>query len=169
MISGYGLLFLVLVSASLFDLWQYRVPNVLCGAALMMSLIRRFEVQGFSGIFPWLIGIIVPFILCYGFFRTRMMGAGDSKLLSVVGSFVGVSLLLKILFAALCIGAVMSLIKMVVCHNVISRFQRLFQYASRCMQNRRPEAYYDLEQEGDGGVIPLSIAISLATLWCLYY
>ena len=135
----------------------------------MMSLIRRFEVQGLSGIFPWLIGIIIPFILCYVFFRARMMGAGDSKLLSVVGSFVGVSLLLQILFVALCIGAVMAVIKMAVCHNVVRRFQRLFQYVSRCMQNRRLEAYYDWEQEGNEGVIPLSVAISVATLWCLYY
>lgn len=30
----YELIFLVLVPASLFDLWQYRVPNALCFAAL---------------------------------------------------------------------------------------------------------------------------------------
>ena len=29
----YELIFLVLVPASLFDLWQYRVPNALCFAA----------------------------------------------------------------------------------------------------------------------------------------
>lgn len=169
MFSGYELLFLILVSASLFDLWQYRVPNALCGAALMMSLIRRFEEQGPSGIFPWLIGIIVPFILCFLFFQIRMMGAGDSKLLSAVGSFVGVSLLLQILFVAICVGAVMSVIKMAVCHNAVRRFQKFFQYVSRCMQNRRLETYYDWEQEGNEGVIPFSVAISLATLWCLNY
>ena len=134
----------------------------------MMSLIRRLEGQGLSGILPWLIGIIVPFILCYIFFRTRMLGAGDSKLLSVVGSFVDVSLLLQILLAALCIGAVMSVIKMAVCHNMIERFQKLFQYVSRCMQNHRLYAYYDWEHEGNEGVIPFSVAISLATLWYLY-
>lgn len=35
----YELIFLVLVPASLFDLWQYRVPNALCFAALVISLI----------------------------------------------------------------------------------------------------------------------------------
>ena len=34
----YELIFLVLVPASLFDLWQYRVPNALCFAALVISL-----------------------------------------------------------------------------------------------------------------------------------
>lgn len=36
----YELIFLVLVPASLFDLWQYRVPNALCFAALVISLYR---------------------------------------------------------------------------------------------------------------------------------
>lgn len=34
----YELIFLVLVPASLFDLWQYRVPNALCFAALVIAL-----------------------------------------------------------------------------------------------------------------------------------
>ena len=37
----YELIFLVLVPASLFDLWQYRVPNALCFAALVISLIGK--------------------------------------------------------------------------------------------------------------------------------
>ena len=43
----YELIFLVLVPASLFDLWQYRVPNALCFAALVISLIGHIGRRDF--------------------------------------------------------------------------------------------------------------------------
>ena len=60
MSQGYELIFLVLVPATLFDLWQYRVPNALHGAALIISLIRRLEMQGVQGLAPWFLGILIP-------------------------------------------------------------------------------------------------------------
>ena len=46
----YELIFLVLVPASLFDLWQYRVPNALCFAALVISLIGHLDRISAAGI-----------------------------------------------------------------------------------------------------------------------
>ena len=57
----YELIFLVLVPASLFDLWQYRVPNALCFAALVISLIGHLDRISAGGISFWLAGIIIPF------------------------------------------------------------------------------------------------------------
>lgn len=167
-ISGYELIFFILVSASLFDLSQYRVPNALCGAALLLSLFRRFEVQGLVGTLPWFAGIFIPFILCYVLYHCHMLGAGDSKLFSVIGSFVGISLLVQIMIGSLCIGAAMSIMKLITCHNATRRFQRVFQYLADSMQNHRCKPYYDIKQEGEDGIIPFTIPISLATLWCIY-
>ena len=50
----YELIFLVLVPASLFDLWQYRVPNALCFAALVISLIGHLDRISAGGISFWL-------------------------------------------------------------------------------------------------------------------
>ena len=50
----YELIFLVLVPASLFDLWQYRVPNALCFAALVISLIGHLDRISAAGISFWL-------------------------------------------------------------------------------------------------------------------
>lgn len=168
MVSGYGIIFLILVSASLYDLWQYRVPNALCIAALTISLFRHFEVQGLSGTLPWLAGIVIPFILCYVLFFCHMLGAGDSKFFSVIGSFVGVSMIWKIMLVSLCFGAVMAVAKMVYCRNGVRRFQKLLYYTGHCVRTRQLLPYYDKETEGDDGVIPFSIAISVATIWCVY-
>ena len=52
----YELIFLVLIPASLFDLWQYRVPNALCFAALVISLIGHLDRISAAGISFWLAG-----------------------------------------------------------------------------------------------------------------
>lgn len=44
-----------------FDLWQYRVPNALCFAALVVSLIGHLDRISAAGISFWLAGIIIPF------------------------------------------------------------------------------------------------------------
>lgn len=168
MFPGYELIFLVLVPASLFDLWRYQVPNVLHGSALIISLIRRLETQGIAGLFPWFLGIILPFILCYFFYRCRMLGAADSKLFSVVGSFVGGRAVLQVMIVSLLAGAVMAIAKILLCQNGVSRFRHFFQYVSQSLGNRRLEPYYNKEKDGDEGIIPFSIAISVAVLWCVY-
>lgn len=64
-IPGSEWILLVLLPASLFDIWRYRVPNALVIAALVISLVRHVEMQGLIGVGLWFIGIIVPFFLTY--------------------------------------------------------------------------------------------------------
>lgn len=168
MSQGYELIFLVLVPASLFDLWQYRVPNALHGAALIVSLIGRLETQGIAGIHFWFLGIIIPFFICYMFYRCHMLGASDSKLLSVTGSFVGSTAVLWILLYSLFAGAVMAAGKMILYRNGIDRFRYFFQYISQSRENRKQNPYYDKKRDGSEGVIPYSVAISVAVLWYFY-
>lgn len=167
-ILGSELFLLVLLPASLFDILRYKVPNALIVSALLISLIRRLEVQGLTGIYPWLTGIIIPFILCYIFYRCRMLGASDSKMFSVVGSFVGIRLLLDIMVVSLLIGAVMAVSKMILRKNFIRRFRRLSNYVICCMQEKKMKPYYDRDCEGEDGIIPFTVAISLAVLICAY-
>lgn len=162
------ILFLVLVIASLCDISRYRVPNALIVPTLIFSLFRHIHMQGIYGIAPWLVGMIIPFILCYTLYRCRMIGASDSKMYSVIGSFVELRLLCPIMIVSLFLGAVMAICKMLIRNNLKSRFRRLLNYVSCCMQEGNMMKYYDREQEGDDGIIPFVVAISLATLFCVY-
>lgn len=168
LIPDWEILFLVLVIASLCDISWYRVPNALIVPALIFSLFRRISLQGVFGIVPWLLGMIVPIILCYALYRYRMLGASDGKLYSVVGSFVGLRLLCSIMVVSLFLGAAMAIGKMILRNNFKSRFRRLFNFIFCCLQEKHIEKYYDREQEGDDGIIPFAVAISLAALFCAY-
>lgn len=87
---------------------------------------------------------------------------------SVVGSFVGIRLVLKIMVVSLFIGAVMAVVKMIIRNNFTRRFRQLSNYVIRCMQEKRITAYYDRNCEGEDGIIPFTVAISLAVLICVY-
>lgn len=162
------ILFLLLLTASLFDVSRYRVPNALLIAALIISLFGRFDAQGLYGLWLWLQGMIVPFILCYMFYRCRMLGASDCKMFSVIGSFVGLRLLCSIMVVSLFTGAAMAIIKMMIRQNFKSRFRRFFDYVHCCKQEKKLKKYYDRDREGDDGIIPFTVAISLAVLLCAY-
>jgi prepilin peptidase CpaA len=84
-----GLLITVIIIAGYHDLKWRRIPNWL----ILFGLVTGFVLQGVSGGFPaladalqgWLLGmalLMIPFIL-------RGMGAGDVKLLGVVGALQG--------------------------------------------------------------------------------
>lgn len=84
-----GLLITVIIIAGYYDLKWRRIPNWL----ILPGLVTGFLLQAVSGGFPaltnalqgWLLGmalLMIPFIL-------RGMGAGDVKLLGVVGAMQG--------------------------------------------------------------------------------
>jgi prepilin peptidase CpaA len=167
-ISGSELFWLVLLPASLFDIWQYKVPNALITAALMISLIRHFDAQGFIGLYLWLIGTIVPFILTFIFYKLRMLGASDVKFFSAVGSFAGVTTGIRIMVVSLFVGAVLSVFKILCRKNLRRRFNYFFHYIRECIKDKKLNLYYDRETEGEDGIIPFTVAISLAAILCLY-
>ena len=84
------LLFLVLLPASLFDLYRYRIPNAIPVTGILIGLIRHLEQQGLNGVWPWLAGMIFPLFRGFLLFRWRMFGASDGKLMAAAGSYVGV-------------------------------------------------------------------------------
>ena len=143
----YELIFLVLVPASLFDLWQYRVPNALCFAALV---------------------IIIPFSVSFIFYVCHVFGASDSKLISVIGAFLGFRAALRILVYSIFVGAIMALFKMIWRKNMFRRFRYLFQFIKSDKKTRNKNPYYDMRRDGEDGVIPFCIAISIAALWEIF-
>ena len=136
----YELIFLVLVPASLFDLWQYRVPNALCFAAFVISLIGHLDRISACGISFWLAGIIIPFSVSFIFYVCHVFGASDSKLISVIGAFLGFRAALRILVYSIFVGAIMALFKMIWRKNMFRRFRYLFQFikSDKKTRNKNP-------------------------------
>lgn len=155
---------LVLLPASLYDIRQYKVPNALLGAAFLISLIRHVDAQGFTGLYLWLAGTFVPIFLTFIFFKLRMLGASDVKLYAFVGSVLGVSAVLQVLVYSVFVGAVLAVAKIICRRNLISRFFYLRCYVCTCVQERQLKPYYGQEAYEDDGIVPFTIAISIAAI-----
>ncbi len=97
--SALVFLMLVLVVAAAFDVAKRRVPNALILSGLAVSL-GFAGLSGPTGVGRMLAGIGVAMLVLLPVYASGLMGAGDVKLISLVGSFLGVH---HLLWAMLCI------------------------------------------------------------------
>ena len=99
---------LVAVAAG-FDLKSRRIPNWLVLVGLVSSFIVQilFNSSGsFSGFKAWGLGLLVGFGLFLPLYLLRAMGAGDVKLMAMVGAFLGPVSALGAVLTALVVGGV---------------------------------------------------------------
>ena len=83
------LLLILLVAAVLSDLRSHRIPNLLIFPALALSILVHTLDSGLAGLIGVGSGLAVGIAMLLPFYVIGGMGAGDVKLLGVVGSFLG--------------------------------------------------------------------------------
>ena len=131
------------------DLREYRIPNRLILTGLMTGLGLTVLVVLSSrsasllavflggGLFP----LIFPGILYYG----RMMGAGDIKMLCVIGFYLGLPDLLRCLLFSFVMAGVISLALMIRRNNLRPRLSYFFRYLRDCLDERQWKPYAGLQ------------------------
>ena len=92
-----------------------------------------------------------------------MIGASDCKIFSVLGGFLGIENIISIMIISLFIGAGMSIIKILKRKNLYERYLHLLYFTKYEKGFKNKKKYYSLKKYGDTGIIPFTIAISLAT------
>lgn len=121
------MLFLFLSAAVYTDLREEKIYNGCIVTGWTAALLWRL-LQGGLRELPAFLGGAGIALLLLPLFYFRMLGAGDIKLLSVVGGFIGPEAGLRcILYAFLC-GAVLSAAVLALNGDVRERFQYLFSY-----------------------------------------
>ncbi len=86
-------------------------------------------------------GVFLPLVLLFPLFCFRMMGAGDIKLMAVMGGILGSCGILKGMFCAFILGAVLSLAFLISCGNLQERFSYFFHYLKVCKEKHCPVPY----------------------------
>jgi len=79
----------ILSVAVVFDLRWRRIPNALILGGLLLGLACGNAFGGLDGALDSGLGALLGLALFFPFFLLRWLGAGDVKLLAVVGAFVG--------------------------------------------------------------------------------
>lgn len=84
---GLGLLITLLLASVWIDVKQRKIPNQLVSGGLVTALGVQMFIPG--GTLQWLLGLLVGLVLLFPLYRLRVMGAGDVKLMAMVGAFIG--------------------------------------------------------------------------------
>src|SRR5512145_3261911 len=94
-LNGQVILALALVScllaAVISDLRTRRIPNALCGAALGVGLFLQCMLFGIEGLVSGLAGTLMGLVILLPLYLVGGMGAGDVKLMTSAGAFLGPS------------------------------------------------------------------------------
>jgi len=91
------------------DVTSRRIPNNLTYSAMLVAIVGRFGFEGWHGLWSAIAGGLVAGGAFLIFFLLRAMGAGDVKLITAVGCFVGPGLAIQIVFASAIAGGIFAI------------------------------------------------------------
>lgn len=126
-----GILVFLLVILSLATVWDYKsgkIPNYLVIAGIGLGIVNILINENITVIFKYIPGIIFPILLFYPVYKIGGIGAGDLKLLSMLGFYFSFMEMTFCIFISIFLGALLSLIKMAYYHNFWERLEYLFSY-----------------------------------------
>lgn len=101
-----GVLLALLAIAAVTDYRSFRIPNWLTGGGIVFALVYAIftPIPGASWFAP-ATGLLLGFVFTIPMYITRTMGAGDVKLVAMIGAFLGpLAVLYSILFSFITAG-----------------------------------------------------------------
>ena len=169
-ITKFIVLLLLLSAAVVTDLKSHRIPNALLAPALCLALALQTLGTGVDGIVAAFGGVAIGLAMLLPFYIAGGMGAGDVKLLGVVGAFLGPWGAVVAGLATMVAGAVLGI-------GVIlwQRFWPMFEPYAEQMTNLtgnelQPAAGYKVRARGPTTTkIAYSPAIAVGTALALWY
>ncbi|MFA9463503.1 MAG: prepilin peptidase [Velocimicrobium sp.] len=153
-----------MVSAVLCDLQTWKIRNEIIFCGLAIGLYYMFREGNYK---KALIGFIIPIIILWPLFYIRALGAGDIKLLAVLGIFYGYDTIPVFIPSAFVFGAILSILQLIHSGNLNVRLQYFYCYISKYVTTKKIIKYYNVDREGRKSVIHFSIAILLAHIFFL--
>lgn len=157
----------LLAGAVFFDLRERRIPNALVLTGALLALALSLLPSG-VGLADALQGLVLGFALLLPLYLIRAMGAGDVKLMAMVGAFVGGDEVLAVWLLTLVCGGVLS-ITLALRHRLLGAVLRNTGWIAFATLNRlgRDAAPTLAAEHGNKVRLPYAVAIAGGTLLTL--
>ena len=137
-------LVLLLFVAAILDFYRGKISNILILIGCCYGMVRLFYYQDFFKALP---GILFPVIILFPFYKIGTIGAGDIKLLSMLGFYFGFMETIFCVLLSFVLGALVSVISFIRYENFIERMTYLFAYLKECFRVGHLRYYY-LDSKG---------------------
>lgn len=131
----------ILVAAAMMDLQTEKISNWLILAGLAGGWILQLILKFPNGIPDVIAGTLVPIVLFWIAFRMHGLGAGDIKLLAVVGCMNGFRVFLICMLFTCLVGAVFALVILLYHRQTKLAFRELFYYFQRILVEKKITVY----------------------------
>lgn len=154
----------LLALAAWCDVGSYRIPNKLILIGILSGLLLRALVDGWGEMLPGIQGLLVGIAVLLPMYFLRAMGAGDVKLMGMVGVFLGPGHVLGAWLATLLVGGVLALLlarhykKLSVMMFSIKEFMLGAVY--KCAARQMPSIVMN---KVSAGQLPYAVSIALGT------
>ncbi len=148
-----------MIAAAVEDMQDCQISNRIILAGLLLGIFEKIRQNGYIGIVEFLFGISVPILFLWWLFRFKMLGAGDIKLLSVIGGIFGVPFVIRVMVAAFFLGAVMSVFQLLRHKSLGYRLHYLAEYVSYYFKTKEIKPYYVKERDGTKPVVHFAAAV----------
>lgn len=119
-------MFLLLSAAVIIDQRERRIPNSLILAGLIIGLSWNIAVSGFAGAAFALKGLLAGIALLFIPFALKGMGAGDVKLLGMVGAFKGALFAFSTFIAMALWGGLIAVVLLIKRGELLKTLRRLW-------------------------------------------
>lgn len=151
--------------AVLWDLKEHRIPNGLIVTGLLCGLWQQAYDFGLAGVGIYLSGVLVPAVFPGCLYYFRMIGAGDIKLLCVVGGYLGPVQAFWCIIYTFLFGGLFSAILIFKRKNLVKRFFYFRTYISQFLETRQWKPY---RMAGDeDGTFCFSLPILIGIVCCM--
>lgn len=160
-----ALLLILLVVAGYFDIKSRRIPNQLVLAGLIASFVLQINLNGFDGFKAWGSGLLVGFGLFLPFYLLRAMGAGDVKLMAMVGAFIGPLYVLGAALVTLAAGGVLAIAMAMYSGALMQTMKNVHTMLTAGMYKTLSGGGAQIDAPAaSAGSLPYAVAIGLGTL-----
>lgn len=161
-------LLVLLTLALLSDRRIYKIKNKIVYPFIILGVITNIYFSGLEGAKQSLLGIVIPIVLLFIIYVLRMLGAGDVKLFSAIGSIMGVRFVIYAMAYSIIAGGLIALIILIINKNGRSRMKYLIEYLKNSIITFKLYPYENFNNKNDGIKFHFSYAIFCGTLFQTY-
>jgi len=168
-----GSLFLLLIVAAVTDVRQHRIPNWLVMSGTVFGIFYNLYSPPFphAGLIWPLEGLGMGFMVFFPMYLLRIMGAGDVKLMAMVGAFLGPVDMLWALLCTMIAGGVLSIFLVLArgtVRRMLNNIKTIFSLGYLSIASgMRPDV--QLETATSAGKLPYGVAIASGTMFYLVF
>lgn len=150
------------------DIKTYTVKNIIVFPFIALGLISNYLYLGTEGLFSSLAGMISPIILLFIFFALNMLGAGDIKLFSAIGSIMGLNFVLYSILYSFIAGGIIAVGILIARKIFKARLKYIHEYLKNCFLTFSIKPYQESFENKDS-VFHFTYAIVFGTITAVVF